>query len=767
VRAPLDICLVTSDLVGPIRNGGIGTAYSALARHLARAGHRVTVLYALGRYCEQGTIEDWQMLYARDGITLALLPDTDAGGPVPLRVAVNVYRWLTDRRFDIVHYHEWRGIGAYAAQAKRQGLGLTDTVLVAGVHSPSLWHREGMREPPTADDLEVDFLERQSVALADELWSPSRHMLAWLRREGWQLPRRVMVRPYVVLDRSAASPVDAPPKAELVFFGRLETRKGLDVFCDALDLLTRAGRAPSRVTFLGKAAQVEGQPSLEFIRTRAEAWPSQVRIETGWDRDQALAYLREPGRVAVMPSRLDNLPFTVLECLAAQVPFLAARTGGIPELIRKADHTRVLFDLTPASLARLVSASLEAGLAGARPAQGFDEVAAGWLAWHGQIAARPIPPRPRPRQPLVSVCMTTRNRPHFLIEALGSICRQDYPRLEVVLVDDGSDTPEAEATLAALEPAFAARGWTLIRQNNRYLGAARNRAVDAARGEFVLFMDDDNLAEPHEIRTFVGAATTSGAEILTCFLRTFQSADAQPAADTPTTTWPFLGAAVGPGIRRNVFGDANALIRRSVFTRLGGFTEDVGVGCEDWEFFARAVLSGVRLEVVPEALVRYRQSPTGMLHTTSKPANHLRAIRPYLAHGSAAWRGLVHLAAQHGAPAAVPDAAMLDTVRTAVVFGSGEAGKKALGLARTCGWEVGWIVDNNPSMWNQTVHDLPVKSPASLRAGGFDLVIVASLAGKATIAKQLGDLGLTSGQHFVHFLDPVRVGGLTHQVTLA
>ena len=70
-------------------------------------------------------------------------------------------------------------------------------------------------------------------------------------------------------------------------------------------------------------------------------------------------------------------------------------------------------------------------------------------------------------------------------------------------------------------------------------------------------------------------------------------------------------------------------------------------------------------------------------------------------------------------------------------------------------------------MWNQTAYDLPVKSPASLRGGGFDLVIVASIAGKATIAKQLGDLGLTSGQHFVHFLDPVRVGGLTHQVTLA
>ena len=51
-RTPLDICIVTCDIVGPIRNGGIGTAYYSMARTLADAGHRVTVLYALGDYCE-------------------------------------------------------------------------------------------------------------------------------------------------------------------------------------------------------------------------------------------------------------------------------------------------------------------------------------------------------------------------------------------------------------------------------------------------------------------------------------------------------------------------------------------------------------------------------------------------------------------------------------------------------------------------------------------------------------------------------------------
>jgi hypothetical protein len=109
---------------------------------------------------------------------------------------------------------------------------------------------------------------------------------------------------------------------------------------------------------------------------------------------------------------------------------------------------------------------------------------------------------------------------------------------------------------------------------------------------------------------------------------------------------------------------------------------------------------------------------------------------------------------------------VLDRVRRTVIFGSGDAGRRAIALAKSCGWDVGWIVDNNPGMWNRTAHDLPVKSPASLMFGGFDLVIVASEAGKAAISAQLSDLGLAPGEQFVHFLDPVRVGGVTHQVAI-
>lgn len=774
---PQQICIVTCDIVGPIRNGGIGTAYYNLALALARAGHAVTVLYALGLYCENKTIAHWRREYAKEGITFVPLPEAPVEGHSAIKMSYSVYRWLKDRPFDVVHCHEWRGLGFYTALAKKQGLCLDRAVLCIGAHSPVMWHLEGMNELADVESLEVDFMERQAVAKADVLWTPSAHMLAWMKREGWQLPDEIVHKPYILMDLEEAPGRMAAPGSELVFFGRLETRKGLDLFCDALDRLVAAGVPVPRVTFLGKPSSVNGAPSEEYLQSRSVKWNFTWQIISSLDRDGAMAYLRKPNRIAVLPSRIDNLPYTVLECLGSRIPFVAANTGGIPEMIKPADRPRVLFDLTAAAFAERLTAVIFKGLRPAPLKIEADSILADWLKWHQQLGPKPASRRPVDAvtaPPRVSVCLTHHNRPNLLSAALASIRQQDYPNIEVVLVDDGSDTTDSLLYLDSLAPDFAARGWQIIRQANRYLGAARNTAISAATGDYVLFMDDDNIAAPGEISTFVTAAETSGADILTCFLNVFQSA--APAPTTPPVhVWPFLGGALASGLLRNVFGDANALVRRDVFQRIGGFTEDFGVGCEDWEFFARATLKGLRLEVVPEPLVLYRQSPHGMLQSTSQRANRMRALRPYLGLIPAHLRALVHLAHAdvHGTapgPTAVepvgPSVARLDHVQRAAVFGSGAAGRLALDLAQRCGWSVPYIVDNNPAMWNQTAHGLPVRKPESLKKHNVDLVIVASLAGKPAISTQLEKMGLAAGTDFVHFLDPVRVGPITTQVHL-
>ena len=78
------------------------------------------------------------------------------------------------------------------------------------------------------------------------------------------------------------------------------------------------------------------------------------------------------------------------------------------------------------------------------------------------------------------------------------------------------------------------------------------------------------------------------------------------------------------GVFRNCFGDANALVRRTTFEALGGFTEDSGVGHEDWELWVRAVLRGYHILVVPEPLYWYRVLASGGMLAESLGSARLR-----------------------------------------------------------------------------------------------------------------------------------------------
>jgi GT2 family glycosyltransferase len=173
----------------------------------------------------------------------------------------------------------------------------------------------------------------------------------------------------------------------------------------------------------------------------------------------------------------------------------------------------------------------------------------------------------------------------------------------------------------------------LIRAANRYVGAARNLAARHASGEYLLFMDDDNIARSDEIETFVRAAQHSDADVLTTVSDVFSGDSPRDDTSPSEHYWLPLGDCAALGVFQNCFGDANALIRRSAFERLGGFTEDYGVGHEDWELFATATLAGVRMFVLPEPLFWYRVAEQGMLISGNRISNHARSIRPYLSEG--------------------------------------------------------------------------------------------------------------------------------------
>lgn len=642
----LRILIITPDIVGPIRNGGIGTAFAALALFAARAGARVSILYTLGTYSEHWSIADCVAYYAQGAVqfiplpTSAETPHIDA--PWPRRNAYAVYTWLKTHGddYDLIIFPEWHGEAYYAVVARHQGLMLQHAQIWVNTHGPSVWSMEGNYQLPSEIDLiDLDFMERETVRLADGVVSPSVYLLDWMRGHQWQLPKQALAIQNLMEEDGAegmATRFDDNLIDELIFFGRLEPRKGLIIFCDAIDRLTSTVRDQLRlITFMGKALPVDVFDSIEYIEQRAAAWGIPIVIQTEYGREQALAYLTEsPFRLAVIASLVENLPYTVLECLHHGIRFLATEIGGIPELIDPADHVRVLFPPRPAALTRLLENAITDGLAPAHRAQTQEQIEVQWQALFVRVTEdlrkQPAVPTITPDQmPLVSICMPHHDSPDTLLAALDSVRRQSYTHYELIVVDDGSSDEQTLRMLTTLEEDFVQNGGMLIRQENAYPGAARNRAAAIAKGEYLLFMDDDNLAMPHELETFVAVALRTDADILTTVSAVF-TGKAPP--ERPKDLWLPLGAATGAGVYRNVFGDTNSFWKRSAFRAVGGFTEDYGIGHEDWEIFAKATLMELHLELVPEPLFWYRATVGGVQTAGNMAAYHARSARPYLQH---------------------------------------------------------------------------------------------------------------------------------------
>ena len=181
-------------------------------------------------------------------------------------------------------------------------------------------------------------------------------------------------------------------------------------------------------------------------------------------------------------------------------------------------------------------------------------------------------------RPLVSVIIPCYAQSAFLHEAIGSAVAQTYAPLEVIVVDDGS--PDDPAPIAARHP-----GVRLVSQPNGGRSSARNTGVRASHGDYLVFLDADDLLLPHAAET----AMRVFAEHEECAFvfgagerRTIDGvalAPRSPMVDVPDLYLELLRGCCIHQLNTAVF-------RRGAFEAVGGFDERRRVA-EDWDLYLR------------------------------------------------------------------------------------------------------------------------------------------------------------------------------------
>ena len=208
---------------------------------------------------------------------------------------------------------------------------------------------------------------------------------------------------------------------------------------------------------------------------------------------------------------------------------------------------------------------------------------------------------------LVSFIIPTYNYSAFVRDAVESALLQTYKPVEVIVVDDGS----TDDTKEVLSDYIDTGEIKYLYQNNKGLAGARNRGLAEAKGEYIVFLDSDDVVDEKKLEIQVKCLEENPLYSF-CFsdFRFFEGEDflnGTPPSFKYPVEMTFRDLVSGKFLPVHTL-----LMRRDVLDRIGYFDESLRV-CEDSDLWIRAFMAGMRFLYVDQVLAYYRRHGSQMV----------------------------------------------------------------------------------------------------------------------------------------------------------
>lgn len=210
--------------------------------------------------------------------------------------------------------------------------------------------------------------------------------------------------------------------------------------------------------------------------------------------------------------------------------------------------------------------------------------------------------------PLVSVVIPAYKARNYLRESLASVAAQDYPCLEVWVIDDESPEPVDDIINGYMADKASPPLKLFRHETNRGLGASRNTGIRKAAGEYIAFLDHDDLWCPGHVSGLIARMSAEDADFGFCSVMQFRDDPADvlgvwgPDDRNIDETLPFRL------FRSNFITPCAVIARRSTLQALGGFGTDPDLHmCEDLDLWLRALEAGAKFTHSPLPTAYYRK----------------------------------------------------------------------------------------------------------------------------------------------------------------
>ena len=627
---PLHV-LVSFEFDGLYKNGGIGTYYRQLARELHAAGEQVVGIAANGertwRFGDSPLPEFEFMLAGVDvyEVLSSPLAETAAGAwsndGWSLKTSFSTFGIVAALRnlvgFDcpmVVELHELCGMSYLTVQAARSGALGEHFVAIVGTHSPEHWIRlSNGHFGRAAHEPRFGLLkdaERISFEQADISFSPSEFLLRQERHLGWKVDDAVVLRYPLPL----ATPSDDPPRPEtmgrpVVFFGRLEERKGLKEFCDAVSMLDPSLRGDIDILFVGKITDTSAGVKSDVFIKRALGDTCRWRIFDSLDREQALGLvhgLDDP--VVFLGSPQDNFPNTALEMSQLPCAVVACDGTGLEEALRYCGTWSDELSFAPhdsdgATRALTRALKREVEIPPMLEQAHLERLNSDVMSQRAELIAQ--------RQQQISdrlnfehpecLGVLVSNADGRLIDTLESIAGQNFDGLvDVLVVENRMAEPQDRSVMLMARRNFAGIARFVEVEEALSLGRQRNLLQSISHATHVVHLQSGDVLDREALNRLSVAAARSGADIVASHRTTLPSFSGHPAAE-PAEIAPARPGFINSSFSENRMSAGVSLIAAHVFDSFA-WIEDVDACSStlDWCLYVTAVLSNLSTVSSPE-----------------------------------------------------------------------------------------------------------------------------------------------------------------------
>lgn len=229
--------------------------------------------------------------------------------------------------------------------------------------------------------------------------------------------------------------------------------------------------------------------------------------------------------------------------------------------------------------------------------------------------------------PTISVVIPCFNAERYVCSAINSVLLQEWPEIEIIVIDDGSRDSSASVVSNTFPHV------KLVRQNNQGVAAARNKGIELALGEWIAFLDADDIWLPHKLaQQWAQLQSNPGVRMNYTAWEVWPSADSMPSEDiinalassaSDTKLWGGPSGWIYPALLLDCeVWTSTVLVHRSLFQEIGTFDTTLRIG-EDYDLWLRASRVTPIMRV-PYPLALYRAHPASI--TQSCPTQNYKGI---------------------------------------------------------------------------------------------------------------------------------------------